>query len=238
MRRTSAILLIALAATAVLAGCTSATDRAIDAVESVTYSQTFAVADFDEGEYVMKGDDLASLLDLMRRYAIDPATYAGGGVPCPDSIRSEVTIAFDDGTADHSFTMTGCEPETFPVDAGVLLINYTSEALTRENGYGSIGYAQYQAVPGFDDREYSQDIPEEIARFVALLEEYDIDPDGYVSLADPGCTGGVSMVVSLFNTSDLAPHVIARMEFEDCGRTGNFDHDATTLVSEWREATH
>jgi hypothetical protein len=238
MRPISAVLLPAVGTVLALSACSSPAESAIAAMRSVTYSQQFAVPDFDEGEYVMEGEDLEPLQQLMRDYDIDPATYAGGGARCPDAITSEVTIAFDDGTADHSFTMTGCEPETFAVDAGVLLINYTAQALTRENGYGRIGYSQYQAVAGFDDREYSQDIPEEVARFVALLEEYDIDPDGYVSMADPGCTGGVSTVVSLFNTSDLAPHVIARMEFEDCGRTGNFDHDATTLVSEWRETTH
>jgi hypothetical protein len=85
-----------------------------------------------------------------------------------------------------------------------------------------------------DEYEHSQEIPEEIARFVAMLEQYGIDPDGYVSAPDPGCIGGTRTEVSFFNTSDLEPHVIARMELDDCGATEGFDAEATAMISEWR----
>ena len=77
-----ALLLSVTAVTTGLSGCAPGTPS-IEAIASVTYSQTQAVEDFDEGEYVVDGDDLAPLQQLMRDYGIDPATYPGGGEACP-----------------------------------------------------------------------------------------------------------------------------------------------------------
>jgi hypothetical protein len=231
-----ALVLVLATAAAALSGCAPGTAASIDAIESVTYSQTQAVEDFDEGEYVVEGDDLAPLKELMRDHRIDPATYAGGGEACPGSIATDVSIAFDDGTPDSSFALqSGCD-DGFATEAGIWLVNYTGQAQTRENGYRAIEYSQYQAVDGYDLESHRQDDPAEIARFVALLERYDIDPDGYVSSDDEGCIGGVWSAVSLFDLEEPEAHVVARMEIDTCGDDDGFDAEATALVTEWHDS--
>ena len=146
-------------------------------------------------------------------------------------------IAFDDGRPDASFALEGCgDPEDFATRATFLLLDFSEQAPDRENGYGAVAYAQSPPAPGLDEYEHSQDDPEQIARFVALLDDHDIDPDGYVSLSDPTCPGGTSTVVSLFDTSETEPHVIARMEFDDCGPSSGFGDQASELIAEWRRA--
>ncbi len=230
-----ALLLAAMAATTVLSACAPGPAASIDAIESVTYSQTEAVEDFDEGEYVVEGDDLAPLQQLMRDYDIDPATYAGGGEACPGSIATDVTIAFDDGTPDSSFSLQSACDDGFATEAGIWLLNYTGAAQMRENGYGAISYSQYQAVPGYDVRDYMQGDPAEVARFVALLDRYGIDPFGYRSSADTGCAGGTATAVGLYGTDPVESHVVARLEITDCGSSEGFDVAATRLFTEWHD---
>ena len=113
----------------------------------------------------------------------------------PGSIATDVTIAFDDGTPDSSFSLhSGCD-DGFATDAGIWLANYSGDAQARENGYGAISYSQYQEVTGYDIRDYMQGNPVEVARFVALLDRYGIEPFGYRSTADPGCAGGTATAV-------------------------------------------
>jgi hypothetical protein len=222
---------------AVLSACAASTPSAIDAMASVTYSQEQAVPDFDDGEYVMEGDYLIPLQDLMRKHDIDPATYPGGGTACPGSISTDVTVAFSDDRPDASFSMEGCGDDTdFATQATFLLLNFTEAALMRDNGFGRIAYSQYQPSPGYDLREHMQDKQVEIARFVALLRKYDVDPDGYVSVVDPECTGTVDTTVALFGTEDIDAHVVARMELSACGASVGFDAEATELLSEWHRA--
>ena len=217
-------------------GCATGSEATVNAISRVTYSQTQAVPDFDEGEFTIEGDDLDPLRELLKKYDIDPATFRGGGDPCPGSIASDVTISFDDGTPDNTFSMdSGCEDGFLP-EASVFLVNYSAGQAERDNGYGSIDYSQDQAVLDFDTATYTQGEPAEVAKFVALLAKYDIDPDGYVTETDPGCTGGVLSNVSLVNTSDIEPHIVARLELDDCGKTDGFDAEATALISEWRKA--
>jgi hypothetical protein len=230
-------LVAAAAAVAVLlCGC-SAPAGSIDAIKRVTYSQQQDSPGFDEGAYVLQGEDLEPLLDAMREYDIDPATYGGAAAPCPNAVTSEVTIEFRNSTPGNSFTIVDCgEHMNFELEATVVMLNYAAGAQERENGYGAVTFTQSQALPGFDDGEQYQNDPAEIARLVALLGRYDIEPDGYVSPETPGCTGGIQSTVRLWDTDDLNPRPVAFLRLATCGATDGFDAEATALLSGWREA--
>lgn len=231
------LLILATAAGLLLAGCsTSGSGDSIAALEGVVYSQQQAVPGFDTSEFTIQGDDLDGLVELMEQYQIDPKTFAGGGDACPGGVSTDATFTFNDGSPDNSFSMNAGCGEGFIDEASVFLQNYSGGEAARDNGYGSIDYAQSQAVPDFDDSVHTQADPGEIAKFVALLDQYDIDPDGYVSTSEAGCAGGVRTVVSLFDTSSPKENLAARMEIDGCGKSSGFDAEATTLLSGWRES--
>ena len=231
-----ALVMAAAAATTALSGCAPTTAASIDAIESVTFSLFQNVEGWDDGEYVMDGDFLAPLRQLMRDYDIDPADYPGGGEPCIDSITAHLAIAFSEGTPGSSFELEACsDTGSFAEEATWLLLRFSEQAPARENGYGGISYSQYQAEYGYDVGSYVQGDPDEVARFVALLDRYDIDPSGYRSTADPGCAGGTATAVGLYDVDPLESHVIARLEITDCGGSDGFDAAATELFTEWHD---
>lgn len=95
----------------------------------------------------------------------------------------------------------------------------------------SVTFSQSQALPDFDDGEYTQDDPAEVQKFVDLLETYDIDPGGYQTPDTGGCAGGISSDVTV-EYEKLA----AQFSIDGCAAPDDtFEADATALLSGWRD---
>lgn len=98
----------------------------------------------------------------------------------------------------------------------------------------SLLFHQYQAIEDFDDSDYSQDDPAQIARFQELLDEYDVTPGVTVTTVEDNCAGGMSTTVEIsYTTGDPVEMFIAA-----CGepKYDEFNTQATALFTEWRES--
>ena len=97
----------------------------------------------------------------------------------------------------------------------------------------SLLFHQYQAIENFDDSDYSQDDPKQIARFQALLDEFDVTPGETVTAEEDDCAGGLSTTVEIsYTTGDPVEMFIAA-----CGvpAYNEFNSQAADLFTEWRE---
>lgn len=97
----------------------------------------------------------------------------------------------------------------------------------------SLAFHQYQAIEDYDDSEYVQDDPAEIARFTELLDEFDVVPGKTVTAAQDNCAGGLSTTV----TVDYEDGATADMFIAACGEPqyDEFNSKASELFSEWHE---
>jgi hypothetical protein len=96
----------------------------------------------------------------------------------------------------------------------------------------AVDFRQTQAVPDFDDSDYTQDDPAEIARFVELLREHGVDPTSWRHAETDGCTGNrVTTLTIRYADSDLA----TPFSVDSCVPDA-FDQEADELFSEWRVA--
>jgi hypothetical protein len=98
----------------------------------------------------------------------------------------------------------------------------------------SLDFHQYQAILDFDDSEYTQSDPAEVARFAALLQQYDVTPGVTVTAVEDGCAGGLSTTV----TVNYAGGKSADMFIASCGEPDydTFNVKANDLFSGWRAA--
>lgn len=97
----------------------------------------------------------------------------------------------------------------------------------------ALTFHQFQAIENFDDSEYVQDDPAEIARFVALLGEHNVVPGRTVTAKQDYCDGGISTTV----TVEYADGAEADMFIARCGEEqySEFNSLSNELFSEWRE---
>lgn len=99
----------------------------------------------------------------------------------------------------------------------------------------SVDFHQSQAILDFDDSEYTQDDPAELATFAALLAEFDVVPGVTVTASeDNGCAGGLSTVA----TVNYADGKTADMFIATCGEPDyeDFNTQASDLFTQWRLA--
>lgn len=98
----------------------------------------------------------------------------------------------------------------------------------------SLDFHQYQAILDFDDSEYTQNDPAEVAGFAALLSEFDVTPGVTVTAVEDGCAGGLSTTV----TVNYAAGESADMFIASCGEPDYdaFNVKANDLFSQWRAA--
>jgi len=93
----------------------------------------------------------------------------------------------------------------------------------------SVDFRQSQAIPDFDDSDYMQDDPEQIARLVELFREHGIDPATWRG-ADSGCTGNrVTRATLHYADSDLG----TQLGIDSCNDNA-FERAADELFTEWR----
>lgn len=118
------------------------------------------------------------------------------------------------------------------VVAAVLLLAGCAPAPTPDKPIDSLVYHQYQAIEDFDDSEYTQHEPSQVARFMELLEEYDVVPGVTVTTVEDNCAGGLSTTVTVNYTDNTS----ADMFIAACGEPDydEFNSAATALFSEWR----
>lgn len=98
----------------------------------------------------------------------------------------------------------------------------------------SLVYSQYQAIEGFDDSEFTQHEPAEVTRFMALLDEYGVEPGVTDITPDEQCDGGLSTSVAITYSDGTTTDMI----IESCGESdySDFTREASDLFSEWRAA--
>ncbi len=95
----------------------------------------------------------------------------------------------------------------------------------------AVDFRQSQALPEFDDSEYTQDDPDAIAEFRALLREHDVDPATWAA-PDSGCPGSRTTQVTVrYRDSDLA----TQLSVDTCS-DDPFELAADELFASWREA--
>jgi hypothetical protein len=99
----------------------------------------------------------------------------------------------------------------------------------------SLTFSQSQALPDFDTTEHTQDHPQQVARFVDLLDQNGVvwsegvDPS---LLADP-CPGSITTQITAHYTGTDV--VVGPVEIGGCSDV-SFVDEVTALFSEWREA--
>ena len=96
----------------------------------------------------------------------------------------------------------------------------------------SLTFHQYQAILDFDDAEYVQDDPAQVARFQALLTEFHVVPGQTVTTVEDGCDGGLSTTVEIGFSGGGS----TEMFLATCGEPAydEFNTQATDLFTQWR----
>lgn len=109
--------------------------------------------------------------------------------------------------------LTGCAPAGPAID-----------------GLTAVDFRQSQAIPDFDDGEYTQDDPEQLERLVELLREHGIDPATWRG-ADSGCAGNRVTTATLH---DGDSGLDTQLRIDSCNDNA-FEQAADELFTEWRE---
>lgn len=99
----------------------------------------------------------------------------------------------------------------------------------------SVAFNQHQSVQDFDDAEYTQDDPRQLAEFRAMLDEYGVTL-GVTETADPddACPGALTTSASV----KYEDGEVADLFLSTCGanpRYEDFNNAATALLTTWRE---
>lgn len=118
------------------------------------------------------------------------------------------------------------------VATALLLTGCTAQPVAPNEDITSLTFHQYQAIENFDDSEYTQDNPTEVARFVTLLDEFDVVPGVTVTATQDQCSGGLSSTVQV----DYRGGQTADMFIASCGEPhyDAFNQQANELLTEWR----
>ncbi len=116
--------------------------------------------------------------------------------------------------------------------AALLLTGCSAQPVAPNSDIASLTFHQYQAIENFDDAEYTQDDPAQVARFVSLLDEFDVAPGVTVTAVQDQCSGGLSSTVRI----DYSGGQSADMFIASCGKPDydEFNQQANELFTEWR----
>lgn len=116
--------------------------------------------------------------------------------------------------------------------AALLLTGCSAQPVAPNSDIASLTFHQYQAIENFDDSEYTQDDPTEVARFVSLLDEFGVVPGVTVTADQDECAGGLSSTVRV----DYSGGESADMFIASCGKPDydRFNQQANELFTEWR----
>lgn len=103
-----------------------------------------------------------------------------------------------------------------------------------ESGMTGVVYHQAQAIPDFDDAEYTQDDPAELQKLQDLIDEYGVTIGVSQTEPDMPCDGGRTT----FATITYADAPEAFLTIEPCGDGDfqEFNKAADELFSEWKSA--
>lgn len=111
-----------------LTGCTAASAPGLDEIESVEFSQSQAVPDFDDGEYTQDDrGEIAEFVDLLRQYDVDPATYRATGETCPGGRETQVAVIYAERNLEARFRVDSCDVRPFAQAADQLFTEWREE---------------------------------------------------------------------------------------------------------------
>jgi hypothetical protein len=228
---------------ALLAGCASPTavTKNVDLIYQVEFSQTQAVLGFDDSTYTFtEGDEaLTSFTQLLTDHDVEPWTYRTPDTSgCTGGITTTVHLMYH-GAGDDDITIDGCaaEPGSFEADATAFFSQYR-EAQHAQGGFANsdivaLTFSQEQAIPDFDNSEHTQDDPQQVARFVQLLDASGVVwsegiPD---ALAAAPCPGSITTrITAHYRGTDV---VVGPVDVGGCSDIA-FVGDVTALFAEWR----
>jgi hypothetical protein len=232
---------------ALLAGCAgpTAVTKNVDLIYTVDFSQAQAVAGFDDSTYSFtEGDDgtgdwLTSFIQLLKDHDVQPWTYRTPDTDgCTGGITTSVHLTYH-GAGEDDMTIDGCaaEPDSFEADATAFFSQYR-EAHHAESGFANadivaLTFAQDQAILGFDNSEYTQQNPQQVARFVQILDENGVVwsegiPDDLLAVPCPGSI--TTHITAVYADTDV---VVGPVDVGGCSDLA-FVNDVTALFSEWR----
>jgi len=202
------------------------------------FTQFQAVPDFDDAEYFIEdGNDVNDFIALLKKHNVRASTYVGPDTSgCTGGLSTQVTIDFH-AASSHDITIDSCglADDTFEAEANAFFsawreghpnFEYTNDTIT------AVTFAQSQAIEGFDDHPYRQSDDAEVARFIALLDEFGVTASEYDDPADEPCEGGLSAEATIEYTD--APDV-AEITIDGCTADDGFAAAALDLLTEWRE---
>lgn len=110
---------------------------------------------------------------------------------------------------------------------------WTPEASQHNEWIASLRFSQSQAIQGFDDSEYLIDGGQEIADFIALLDEHGVRASTYSGPDTSGCTGGLSTTLEV-TYHGAGP---AELTIDSCGLADDtFEAEANAFFAAWRDA--
>ena len=114
---------------AALAGCAPpASGPSIDDIASVEFRQTQAIQHFDDATYVQDDPaEVQQLVDLLREYDIDPASWQGQDTGCVGNRITQVTLAYRDSDLGTQFSVDSCSDDPFEQDADELFSRWRQE---------------------------------------------------------------------------------------------------------------
>jgi outer membrane murein-binding lipoprotein Lpp len=254
MLRTRAVLLVLVASTGLLlSGCIGpwgpiSMSKSVDIIYQVDFSQSQSVQDFDDSEYTFGEDSdgdgpkwMATFHQLLKDHGIEPWKYSPRETDgCTGGITTTAHMLYH-GAGQDTMVIDGCAAEdgSFEADATAFFTQYR-EAHHSEEGFANadivaLTFSQSQALPDFDTSEYTQDYPQAVARFAALLDEYlivwseGVDP----SLLGEPCPGSITtQITAVYEGTDI---VVGPVEVGGCSDTAFVD-EVSTLFSGWRQA--
>jgi hypothetical protein len=239
MTRARAVLAVTASVVLLLTGCIGPLSKSIDLMYRVDFSQYQAVPGFDDAQYrIDEGPELEAFQKLLRDHDVEPWTLSPvEDDGCTGGMSTTLKIYYyGAGITDLIVDGCGAEAGSFEADLNDLFAAFR-EAHAGEgfenHDIVAIAFSQSQAVQGFDDAGYTQDDPAEVARFVDLLERFDILwSDGNVDSGE-SCPGSISsQVTAVYEGTDL---VVGPVVLEDCSADDTFPTDASALLTFWRE---
>jgi len=209
-------------------------DQNAENLGGARFAQQQAVQGFDTSTYTLSDEQLEDFRDLLVMYDIDPGDYRSpepGG--CTGGITTRVQMWFHEN-GDKEMVIDGCGApdgsfEQMATDFFSSVRDGTDQAFGNDMITGVIVRQEFPVS------EFKQSDPTEVARFVAILDHWDIEWNRMIwveletSWGD-SCSGADTYEVSVTypDGTESGPRKV-----NGCDLTDAFEDDATALFAEW-----
>lgn len=195
----------------------------------------------DDSVYVMNGEGVEDFRALLDEFGVNPMTYVDpDDETCPGSAWVEIDATFAFGGNRHIHIDSCMTGEGSFEQRAVGLFGYFTLDHVAENypnsAITSITFRQSQSVDGFDYSTYTQDDPEQIARFAAILDAVSLVWADRASFREPVAVDPCADAVVTHVTVSYQDVVLqdGPLAFDACRNEDALTQAMTSLFSEWR----